>query len=218
MPFIWLASDLVSRTAGNTRQKLQGKRKRVGTYGDDGVRDQAFSLHGIAVVSAGTAYTGPLTAWPRDVWMLHMHYKEPLDAYTLNVTDVFEFHEPVDADLVVGVRGITAAAHAKRRICTPVVPESTFQRLGVHEGQNLNLTKGQQRLQITKGHEIAFEDFLASVHVVRSDLIGVKAVRLAGATRKKLFERTWPWLFCLGRWSGKATPLLDEVSTGCRIM
>ena len=132
MAIVWLASDVLlhrRECAQGVRVPVCGKRKRAQPlHTEPAERDNSFSIHGVARLSQGNIFDGPLTEWPRDAWIHHMHLGELLDAYTLKVEGVFRFADPVEIEVVRARRQFSCTPQGKRRICEPVVPVPSWSR------------------------------------------------------------------------------------------
>ena len=128
-----------------------------------------------------------------DTWLLHSHLGEPLDAFTVEVEDVFVFEAPVEIDMIRTQRTISIAVQAKRRICEPVVEEAVWQQAGRNGGN-------QQTLEETL--------LLWDVDPADARAMSIKAIRVPSGVRDKIFSKVWPWLLILGRWSRQ--PLLHN--------
>ena len=190
LALLWIASDHLAgqNPTHGLREQVGGKRKRVQPFlTHQDLRDSSYSLHGMALISEGVVYRGPLTPWPRDVWALHQHMCEPEDSFTVEVQDVFSFVSPVDVDSTLGVRGPTHAHQARRRLNIPLIEASFLELLGRHAAKVKTL-----REVLAKWGWLTDEDFIDNPP---------KAVRMPAGLRDKVLSRTWPWILLLGRWS-----------------
>ena len=57
---------------------------------------QQHLVHGLAKVQASTAWDGPLTAWPKELFALHKYMGKPADAFALEVVEAHPLAEPVE--------------------------------------------------------------------------------------------------------------------------
>ena len=86
---------------------------------------QQHLVHGLAKVQASTAWYGPLTAWPKELFALHKYMGEPADAFALEVVGAHPLPEPVELHSQM-IRGkeVGLKATAKHFLFWPTDPEA----------------------------------------------------------------------------------------------
>ena len=150
--------------------------------------ERARCIHGFAMVSAGSVFSGSLTPWPAEAWSAYQWHGKPQDAFTLHVQAIFQLHEPLltyDVESAEGV--VTENPRFRQPLFIPHL-QSAGDLLG-HAGACEASVAG-----VCRQWSGCPEDDAAEV------LRGLPAIALKPVQAEQIMAGASSTLFCLVRW------------------
>ncbi len=146
-----------------------------------------FRIEGLLEVAAGTLWNGPLTPWSDGALLQHRFLGEPLDAYTVVVTERHQFKNSQAIFSRVAENGRERRLQVSRgnMVSTPVAEEALWQQLLRDRGGRTPHSGGSGRTPHSGG---------------RTPQRPTKAVLVARPFAEPLLSGVWDGFVWLARW------------------